>query len=65
MYGKPGTGDGEPEPSTLDQCASGTADGRATDGTSTGNDMDREPGTGDGKPDTRNGAVQYSREATK
>ena len=27
----------------------------ARDGTSAGNDMDREPGTGDGKPGTRDG----------
>ena len=28
---------------------------KARDGTSAGNDMDREPGTGDGKPGTRDG----------
>ena len=56
--GKPGTGDGEPEPGTHNQGAPGTADGRARDGTSAGNDMDREPGTGDGEPGTRDGAVQ-------
>ena len=30
---------------------------KARDGTSAGNDMDREPGTGDGKPGTRDGGV--------
>ena len=33
-------------------------DGRTRDGTSAGNNIDREPGTGDGKPSTRDGAVQ-------
>ena len=56
--GKPGIGDGEPEPGTRDQGAPGTADGRARDGTSAGNNMDREPGTRDGKPGIRDCAVQ-------
>ena len=56
--GKPGTGDEEPEPGTHDQGAPGTADGRASDGTSAGNNLDREPGTGDGKPGIRDCAVQ-------
>ena len=41
--GKPGTGDGEPEPGTRNQGAPDTTDGRARDGTSAGNNMDREP----------------------
>ena len=45
------------KPGTGDQGAPGTADGRAREGTSAGNNMDREPGTGDGKPGTRDGAV--------
>ena len=67
MYGKPGTGDGEPEPGTHDQGAPSTVDGRARDGTSAGNNMDREPGTGDGKPGTRDCAVQCTcaRKATE
>ena len=55
--GNPGTGDSEPGPGTRDQGAPGTAEGRARDGTSAGNNMDCEPGTGDGKPGTRDGAV--------
>ena len=38
--------------------APGTADGRAREGTSAGNNMGREPGTGDGKPGTCDCAVQ-------
>ena len=57
-YDKPGTGDGEPEPGTHDQGAPGAADGRVRDGTSAGNEMDRDPGTGDGKPGIRDGAMQ-------
>ena len=56
-YGKPGTGDSEPEPGTRDQGAPGTADGRARDGASAGNDMDREPGTASLAPGC-DGAVQ-------
>ena len=41
--GKPGTGDGEPEPGTRDQGVPGTADGRAMDGMSVGNNKDCEP----------------------
>ena len=42
---------------TRNQGAPGTRqDGRARDGTSAGNDMDREPCTGDVKPGTRVGA---------
>ena len=58
--GKPGTGVGEPEPGTHDQGAPGTADGRAWDGMSTGNNMDCESGTGDGKSGTRDCAVQFT-----
>ena len=52
MYGKPGTGD-----RVRLGLALGTADGRARDGMSAGNNMDCEPGTGDGKPGTRDDAV--------
>ena len=41
---------------------------KARDGTSAGNDMDREPGTGDGKPGTRDGAsgtTRYDKPSTR
>ena len=47
---------GEPRPWLAPDTVLAIRSSMARDGTSAGNDMDREPGTGGGKPGTRDGA---------